>query len=123
MAKLDSAIRQAALVEYTAQRDKVNAPIATIPKELGLPAVSAGAKPKDHMSAAGRQAIAEAQRKRWAAVHAKAAKKVTPKRKTSAERKAAVVANLVKARAAWAAKGTAARAYTPRPLPDSSPQP
>jgi len=59
------------------------------------------------MSAAGRKAIAEAQRKRWAAkkenpAAPKAAKK--PKRKLSAAGRAAIVAALKKR---WAAKKAA----------------
>ena len=61
------------------------------------------------MSAAGRKAIADAQRKRWAASKAKtagpkAAKK--PKRKLSAAGRAAIVAALKKR---WAAKKAAAK--------------
>ena len=62
---------------------------------------------KRGMSAAGRKAIAEAQRKRWAAAKGepaepKAAKK--PKRRLSAAGKAAIVAAL---RKRWAAKKAA----------------
>jgi hypothetical protein len=61
------------------------------------------------MSAAAKKRIAAGQKKRWAAFHANdtkpvAAKKAAPKRKMSPERKAALVANLAKARAARAAK-------------------
>jgi len=63
------------------------------------------------MSAAALRRISLAQKKRWAAYHAKqggtakkAAPKKTAKRKMSSERKAALVANLAKARAARAAK-------------------
>ena len=64
------------------------------------------------MSAAGRQAIAEAQRKRWAALKdesaaPKPAKK--PKRKLSAAGRAAIVAALKKR---WAAKKAAASGQT-----------
>jgi hypothetical protein len=114
MTRVDNAILQAALVGYTAELDKINAAMAAIRKELGLhgtraaaPAGGDRAKPKHHISAAGRRAIAEAQRKRWAAVH-KAAKKAAPKKKMSAERKAALVANLAKARAAKAARAATA---------------
>ena len=64
------------------------------------------------MSAAGRRAIAEGQRKRWAAsktATAKAPPKKTPaKKRMSPARKAALIANLAKARAARAAKRSAA---------------
>jgi hypothetical protein len=60
------------------------------------------------MSAAGRKAIAAAQRKRWAAKKAEPngapAKSVKPKRKLSAPGKAAIVAALKKR---WAAKKAA----------------
>ena len=62
---------------------------------------------------AGRKAISEATKKRWAAFHATkqakkpALKKAVAKRKLSPARKAALVANLAKARAAKAAKATA----------------
>ena len=64
---------------------------------------------KRGMSAAGRAAIAEAQRKRWAAkkgeaIPLKAAQK--PKRKLSAAGRAAIVAALKKR---WAAKKAAAK--------------
>ena len=74
-------------------------------------------KPKRKLSAAGRKAISEATKKRWAAVHAAAAKtkpapatkkapvkKAVAKKKLSPARKAALVANLAKAREAKAAK-------------------
>src|SRR5215470_4299273 len=101
MPRLDFATLQAALVGYTAELDKIDAAMSAIRKQLRVRgAVSTdghGAKLKHHMSAAGRRAIAEAQRKRWAAVH-KAAKKVAPKRKMSPAAKAKLVANLAKAR-------------------------
>ena len=65
------------------------------------------------MSAAGRKAISEATKKRWAAFHAAkqakkpALKKAIARKKLSPARKAALVANLAKARAAKAAKATA----------------
>ena len=65
-----------------------------------------GPKAKRKISAAGRKAIADAQRKRWAeSKKAVSVPKTAPaKRKMSAARKAALVANLAKARAASAAK-------------------
>jgi hypothetical protein len=68
---------------------------------------------KRKMSAAGKKAIAEAQRKRWAASKEDAKPPAPeaapkPKRKLSAARKAALVANLAKARATRAAKKAAA---------------
>ena len=82
-------------------------------------ATAESSKPKRKLSAAGRKAISDATKKRWAAVHAAAAKtkpaaekkaaakKAVAKRKLSPARKAALVANLAKARAAKAAKATA----------------
>jgi hypothetical protein len=65
---------------------------------------------KRKMSASGRQSIADAQRKRWAESKkaAEPLKKALPKKKMSAARKAALVANLAKARAVRAAKRAAA---------------
>jgi hypothetical protein len=70
----------------------------------------ATSKPKRKLSKAGRKAISEATKKRWAAFHAAqqakkpAAKKAVARTKLSPTRKAALVANLAKARAAKAAK-------------------
>ena len=87
--------------------------------EPPAPATTDAAKPKRKISAAGRKAISEATKKRWAAVHAAAAKtkpaaqektaakKAVAKRKLSPAGKAALVANLAKARAAKSAKVTA----------------
>jgi hypothetical protein len=106
-----------ALIGYEAERQNIEATMAAIrsllgmhPKGASAPATmpTGDAKPKRRkMSAAGRARIAEAQRKRWAA--AKRASKPAPvtskpKRKLSKARKAALVANLAKARAARAAK-------------------
>ena len=65
------------------------------------------------MSAAGRKAISDATKRRWKVFHAAqqekkpAVKKAVPKRKLSPAGKAALAANLAKARAAKAAKATA----------------
>ena len=67
-------------------------------------------KAKRKLSAAGRAAIVAATKKRWAAIHKaeKPATKTAPaKRKMSPARKAALLANLAKARAARAAKRAA----------------
>jgi hypothetical protein len=69
-------------------------------------------KPKRKLSAAGKKAIVEATKRRWAAFHAAnqakkpALKKEIAKKKLSPAWKAALVANLAKARAAKAAKAT-----------------
>jgi hypothetical protein len=78
--------------------------------EAESPSKTATPKPKRKMSAAGKKAISEATKKRWAAFHATkqakkpAAKKAVARTKLSPARKAALVANLAKARAAKAAK-------------------
>src|ERR1035438_8308457 len=84
--------------------------------EAELPSKTVTAKPKRKMSAAGRKAISEATKKRWAAFHKAKTKpvvakkatanKAVAKKKLSPARKAALVANLAKARAAKAAKAT-----------------
>ena len=56
------------------------------------------------MSAAAKQRIAAAQRKRWAAFHAEQKGGVAPKRMLSAAARAKLAANLAKARVAKAAK-------------------
>jgi hypothetical protein len=63
---------------------------------------------KRKMSAAGRKAIAEAQRKRWAGSKKMAEPPNKAKKEMSPARKAALVANLAKARLARAAKRAAA---------------
>jgi hypothetical protein len=67
-----------------------------------------GGAPKSRrpMTAAAKRRIALAQKKRWAAFHARAKAKTPapPKRVISEERRAALSANLAKARAARAAK-------------------
>ena len=112
MPRLDVSILQAALLGLESEKEKIDAAMSAIRKQLGMhvsktaSAVTDGAKPKHRMSAAGRKHIAAAQRKRWAVFHAKqrtSAKKTAPRLKMSAERKAALVAKLAKARAAKAA--------------------
>lgn len=65
---------------------------------------------KRRMSPAAKKRIATAQKKRWAEFHAQKAQTNTPKKAKpmSKERRAAIVANLAKARAARAAKRKAA---------------
>lgn len=115
MQTINDSTLQAALVEYKAALDSINANISAIRTQLAVRAIRAAAgvqraRPKDRMSAAGRQAIAAAQKKWWTKYRAQqraaasSARKVAPKREMSAERKAALVANLAKARAAKAAK-------------------
>jgi hypothetical protein len=119
--QIDHSTLEMALVGYEAELQKIEGAMAAIRKQLGvrgsgarvMPAGGNGAKAKHQMSAAGRKHIADAQKKRWAAYHAKHNKpavKAAAKRKMSPERKAALVANLAKARAARAAKKAAATA-------------
>ena len=81
-------------------------------KKTSSPVAPEAPKPKRKLSAAGKKAIVEATKKRWAAFHAAnqakkpALKKEIAKKKLSPARKAALVANLAKARAAKAAKAT-----------------
>jgi hypothetical protein len=77
------------------------------------PAPKEAPKPKRRVSKEGLARIIAATKKRWARVKAEAKKeapKAAPKRKLSPARKAALVANLKKARAAKAVKKTAGEA-------------
>jgi hypothetical protein len=123
-----TSILEMALVGFQQKHAEVTESITNIQRQLGTRPISArvqsdGVKPKRTMSAAARKRIAAAQKKRWAAFHQSkekpaskpaakkaAAGKPAPKRKMSAARKAALIANLKKARAARAAKRTAGEA-------------
>jgi hypothetical protein len=114
--QLDRSVLEMALIGYQRSLENIQEKIADIQRQLGIrPAKAAasvttgGAKPKRKMSAVARKRIALAQKKRWAAFHkaeepAPAPKKAVAKRKLSPARKAALLANLAKARAAKAAK-------------------
>ena len=116
MPTLSKEIINAAIYGFEEQRRKLDEQIAELRGMLSgngssgaTPSAEPTARKKRGMSAAGRKAIAEAQRKRWAAAKAttaapKAAKK--PKRKLSAAGRAAIVAALKKR---WAAKKAAAK--------------
>ncbi len=115
MPTLTKEIISAAIYGFEEQRRKLDAQIAELRGMLSetsngaMPSAKPKARKKRRMSAAGRKAIAEAQRKRWAAskektAAPKAAKK--PKRKLSAAGRAAIVAALKKR---WAAKNAAAK--------------
>lgn len=116
--KLTNEILTAAIDGYEFQKTRIDAKLAELRSLLtGGPAEPAAtpepAKRKGRkISAAGRKAIAEAQRKRWAASKVQSAPATPepskPKRKLSAAAKAKLVANLKKARAAKAAKAKAA---------------
>jgi virulence-associated protein VagC len=86
---LDATVLQAALEGLELQRQRVEAQIAQV-RSLAAPrrgpiAAPAAAKPTRIISAAGRKRIAEAQRRRWAAL--KEVKRESPpqKRRLSAE--------------------------------------
>ena len=81
--KLDQAFLEAALVGYLQQRDQMDAKILEIQKQLGGSTTTS--QRSREMSAAARERIAAAQRKRWAAFHkstpATAAKKAPAKKR------------------------------------------
>ena len=108
MPTLTNEIIHAAISGFEAQIQHIEAQTAALramltPSSNGSASRSrpSGGK-KRRMSAAGRKAIAEGQRKRWAAARGEAAPKM-PKKETEAEcrRQAAIVAALKKR---WAAK-------------------
>jgi len=120
--KLTNEIINAAIEGFESQTARLDQQIAELramlPGGTTEPATPEPAKRKRRkMSAAGRKAIAEAQRKRWAASKVQSARstpeRAKPKRKLSAAAKAKLVANLKKARAAKAAKSTAAAKAAP----------
>jgi hypothetical protein len=111
MPTLTKQIIEAAIDGFEAQKLHIDTQIAELRAMLSPNGSAPAAQPtvgkKRGMSAAGRKAIAEAQRKRWAAVKGEpAAPKATkqPKRKLSAAGKANIVAALKKR---WAAKRSA----------------
>jgi hypothetical protein len=111
MPQIDRLTLEMALIGYEAERQKIEAAMAAIRKQVNghtaTPAVVGEPRPKRILSAAAKQSIAAAQRKRWAAYHAEQkgrSAKTAPKRKLSGAAKARLAANLAKARAAKAAK-------------------
>lgn len=107
---LSTEIILAAIDGFEAQKQRIDIQIADLkamlaPTSNGSMPDSDGHRKRRTMSAAGRKAIAEAQRKRWAATkRAAGARPETPKRakrKLSLEGRAAIVAALKKR---WAAK-------------------
>jgi hypothetical protein len=114
MARLTQGIIDAAIEGFKSQKRRIDEQIAEL-RALSnghVPTSESSAPPrtkKRGMSAAGRKAIAEAQRKRWAAIKGEAmadkpAKKV--KRKLSAAGRAAIIAATKKR---WAAKRAEAK--------------
>jgi hypothetical protein len=120
--QLTTGILNAALENLTSKRQQIDEQIAEVRRLLGGNTDGASAKTepatrKRTISAAGKRAIAEAQRRRWAAKKATsaparevAAKK--PKRKLSAEGRRNIVAALKKR---WAAKRAASNAAAMKP--------
>jgi hypothetical protein len=106
--KLTQGIIEAAIEGFESQKRRIDAQIAELRAMLpGAKTESTSEppanRPRRKMSAAGRRAIAEGQRKRWAASKRQAEPKMSPrpKRRLSAAGKAAIVAALKKR---WAAK-------------------
>ena len=120
--QLTTEILNIALESLTAKRHEIDEQIAAVRRLLGgsrngASAASEPAGRKHRISAAGRQAIAAAQRRRWAeqkaATGISAAKTQKPKRKLSPAGRAAIVAALKKR---WAAK----KAGAAKPVATSS---
>src|SRR5438067_5128613 len=110
--KLTKAIIEAAIHGFEEQKREIDAQItelrAMLMGETNEHAGTAVRRPRRKRSAAARKAMAEAQRRRWAAVRANSTAPKTrkkSKRKLSAEGRAAIVAALKKR---WAAKKAAA---------------
>ena len=113
--QVDLSIVEMALIGYAEQRREIENAIAAIRSQLGgrsTPNATDGAKPGRKLSVAARKRIAKAQKTRWKEFHQQKAEagkpQATLKRKLSPARKAALVANLAKARAAKAEKRAAA---------------
>lgn len=117
MPAITKEIINAAIEGFEAQKHHIDAQIAELRAMLAPVATAATStgtmgRTKRGMSAAGRKAIAEAQRKRWAAARGESAAPATakkPKRKLSAAGRAAIVAALKKR---WAAKKAASSGKT-----------
>jgi hypothetical protein len=110
--KIDQALLEAALVGYLHRKDEVEAKIAEIRQELnGNPSKSttprSGNKTRE-MSAAARERIAAAQRKRWAAYH-KSEKEPTQKRRLSPAARKRIADATKKRWAAYRAQKAAAQ--------------
>ncbi len=93
--QLNSVILEAALTGLQAERERLVEHIAEVERLLGHGARQAVAAPEEGttrprrhgMSAAGRRAIAEAQRKRWAAIHKASGQAPAKQRKAEAPRR------------------------------------
>jgi cell division septum initiation protein DivIVA len=113
--KIDRSLLEAALIGYSAEHQKLQEKINALRTHLtghtngaATIANAGGITRRGTMSVAARQRIAAAQRKRWAAFHAKQLKPTASKGTVTPERRAALAANLARARAARAAKRAAA---------------
>jgi hypothetical protein len=126
IAKLTNEIINAAIFGFEEQKRQIDSQISELQAMLsGAPAsapaettdVTPTGRPRRKVSAAGRKAMAEAQRKRWAALKGTSEPKKTPtptptakpakkKRKLSAAGRAAVIAANKKM---WAARRAAAK--------------
>ena len=118
MPQLTNEIINAAIFGFEEQKRRLDAQIAELRARLSPGSNGSNGstrtpertvRKKRGMSAAGREAIAEAQRKRWAAAKGQSIEPVAvkkPKRKLSAAGKAAIVAALKKR---WAAKRAEAK--------------
>src|SRR5215471_18318068 len=109
--KLTGEMIDAAIMGFEEQKRRIDAQIAELHGMRNGRSQSAleSTQPRRRMSAAGRKAIAEAQRKRWAAVKGAGETQRAPrraKRKLSAAGRAAIVAALKKR---WAAKKAQAK--------------
>ena len=120
MARYDDGFLRAVLIGYESEKAKIQAAITEIRAQLGHrgpgrpKAAGAGQRPtvpkRRTMSASARRRIAEAHRKRWAAVRKAKAAPTKPKRKLSAAgRKAIIDATKRRWAAIRAAKAKAAR--------------
>ena len=107
----DTSLLQAALIGYQAELTRIQQAMADIRRQLGTGAGTEGAQPahkRKPLSKTALKHIRDAQKKRWAAFHAKEGPKAAkPKRKMSAATKKKLAANLAKARAAKAVKAAA----------------
>jgi hypothetical protein len=103
--KLTNEILTAAILGFEEQKRQLNVQIAELRAMLAGPAKGEALPLQRTMSAAGRKAIAEGQRKRWAASRdqspSAAPEQPKKKRRLSAEGRAAIIAATKKR---WAAK-------------------
>jgi hypothetical protein len=121
----DLEVLESALVGLEHQRSQIDEQMGELRRQLGIrpsrvstdgsvsSAATAPVRKRRRISAAGRRRIAEAQRKRWAALKPATAQKPTPakkKRRISAEGRARIIAATKKRWAAFHAAKKATRA-------------